>query len=62
MRVSAVEEDGLLDQPLTQHLRTEVDILLSAGRAERDVMEPLDLALARICHLTLPGVAETAEC
>ena len=38
VRVPAVEEDRLLDQPQAEHLRDEVDVLLRAARAQRDVV------------------------
>src|SRR5262245_14644803 len=34
----SIHQDGLLDQPLPQHLGKEVDILLGAARAQRDVV------------------------
>ena len=46
MSVAAVEEDGLLDQPLSQHLGQEIDVLLRATRAQRNVMNADD----RIFH------------
>src|SRR6266581_3993187 len=42
MGVPAVEQNGLLDQAQTQYRGEEVDILLRAACAQRDVMETFD--------------------
>ena len=49
--VAAVEEHGLLDEPLAHHLRQKVDVLLSTRRTERDVME----AFHEIRHVSSPA-------
>ena len=50
VRVSAVEQDGLFDQPKAEHLREEVDVFLRAAGAERDVV---DAANDRVRHASL---------
>ena len=40
--VAAVEQDRLLDQALAEDFRDEVDVLLRAAGAQRDVMNPRD--------------------
>ena len=35
-----VKQNGLLDQPLSQNLREEIDIGLGGSRTNRDVVEP----------------------
>ena len=46
MRVAAVEQHGLLDQPVTDDLRHEVEIFLGAADAYRDVVNASD----ETCH------------
>ena len=51
VRVAAIEEDRLLDQPQAEHLRDEVDVLLRAVRAQRDVVQ----AFHEIRHVSSPA-------
>ena len=48
----SIHQDGLLDQPLPEYLGKEVDILLRAAGAQRDVVN----ALHEACH----GLLQTA--
>ncbi len=48
--VAPVEQHGLFDQPLPEHLRAEVDVFLGAGGTQRDVMKTLDSG-----HVILPS-------
>src|SRR5437588_4324729 len=41
----SVHQDGLLDQPLAEYLSEEVDVLLRAAGAQRDVVNALNQAL-----------------
>ena len=50
--VPAVKQHRLLNQPLTQNLRAEVDIFLGAGCTQSDVMKAFN---NRVCHTTLPS-------
>src|SRR5688572_27911893 len=40
--VATVKQHRLLDQPLTENLRAEVDVFLGAARTQGDVMNALD--------------------
>ena len=40
--VSAVEENGLFEQPLTNHPRDEIKVFLRTAGAQRDVMDSCD--------------------
>ena len=48
----SIHQDGLLDQPLPEYLGKEVDILLRAAGAQRDVVNAL--------HQALHGTLQTA--
>ena len=53
MSEAAVEQHGLLDQPLAYDLRQEIDIFLRAARAQGDVMKADD----GVIHGVLLGLA-----
>src|SRR5206468_13107322 len=62
----AVHQDGLLDQPLPEDLCEEVDILLCAAGAQRDVVSTLQKALHGILQTLMSNpryaLASTLDC
>src|SRR5581483_1831330 len=48
MRVAAVEQDGMLNEPLTHHLGEEVQILLRAGGACCEMVDSDDRVIHKI--------------
>ena len=51
VRVPAVEQHGLLDEPLAHHFRQEVNVLLRTRRTKRDVVQ----AFHEIRHVSSPA-------
>src|ERR1700722_4064974 len=59
-RLLAVEQDSLLDHPLSDHLGEEIDVFLGAGDAAGDMMDSVDACAHRFLPLEFVSALRTA--